>query len=263
MPSSSALLCTYRHRLLLSVYLFGLLYIDTNGDDIIWFINNIISQPTVVAGHSNGALTTAYIAAYGGENVVGAVLEDPPVFSTQGEGWEESFAYVDTYKNLHDYDESDKSECWEAYYLRHCYWGQLYMKDTMPSLANYAQNYHEKHPDDYVKIGFMPSSAWSIFKYAQHYDFAYGEHFYDLSWVHGLTHEKILSDIEIPCVYLHAKEDRSADGILLCAASREQAERAVGYIGSNCTLLETDTNDHNIHTVHKDFYIDAVNSMGK
>ena len=46
---------------------------------------------------------TAIILAYGGENIAAAVLEDPPVFSTEGEGWELSFAYLDTYKNLHDY----------------------------------------------------------------------------------------------------------------------------------------------------------------
>ena len=42
---------------------------------------------------------------------------------------------------------------------------------------------------------------------------------------------------------------------------REQAERAVGYIGDNCRLIESETNDHVIHTVHSQFYIDAVNSM--
>ncbi|MFA9377924.1 MAG: alpha/beta fold hydrolase [Lachnotalea sp.] len=41
----------------------NLYYIDVNGDDLIWFINNIICEKTVVSGHSNGALTAAYIAA--------------------------------------------------------------------------------------------------------------------------------------------------------------------------------------------------------
>ena len=241
----------------------SLYYIDTNGDDIITFINEVIGEPTVVAGHSNGALTTAYIAAYGGDNVVGAVLEDPPVFSTEGEGWEESFAYLDTYKNLHDYDNSDKSECWEAYYLRHCLWGQLFMKDSMPGIANYAQAYHDKHPDEPVKIGFMPSSSWYIFQFAMEYDFSYGEHFYDLTWNHGHTHEQILSDIDIPCVYIHAKESVAEDGTYMCAASREQAELAVSYIGDNCRLTETSDSEHVIHTVHKEEYIEAVNSMLK
>ena len=239
----------------------ALYYLDVNGDDLIRFINEVIGAPTVVAGHSNGAITAAYVAAYGGENIAAAVLEDPPIFSTEGEGWEESFAYLDTYKPLHDYDQSDRSQCWEAYYLEHCYWGQLFMKNAMPGLARYAQQYHDRHPGQAVKIGFLPSSVWFVFEYAQKYDFAYGEHFYDLSWNHGLTHEGILRAIEVPCVYIHAKENVAPDGTFLCAASREQAERAVSYIGENCRLIETDTSDHVIHTVHKDVYIDAVNSM--
>ncbi len=238
-----------------------LYYLDVNGDDLIWFIDNVIGEPTVVAGHSNGAITAAYIAAYGGENIAGAVLEDPPVFSTEGEGWEESFAYLDTYKVLHDYNQSDKSECWEAYYLSHCYWGQLFMKDSMPGIARYAEKYHKKHPDESVKIAFLPSSIWSVFEYAKKYDFAYGEKFYDLSWNHGLSHEEILSGIEVPCVYIHAKEMVHENGTFLCAASRAQAERAAAYIGDNCRLIETDNSNHVIHAVHSDFYVEAVNSM--
>lgn len=241
----------------------NLYYIDVNGDDIITFINEVIGEPTVVAGHSNGALTAAYVAAYGGENIAGAVLEDPPVFSTEGEGWEQSFAYLDTYKNLHDYDQSDKSECWEAYYLRHCYWGELFMKDSVANIADYAQSYHDKHPDQPVRIGFMPSSVWYIFQFAKEYDFAYGEKFYDLSWNHGYAQEQILSDIEVPCVYIHAKENIAENGTYLCAASREQAERAVSYIGDNCRLVETEDSDHCIHTVHSELYINTVNSMLK
>ncbi len=215
----------------------------------------------MVSGHSNGGIIAAYIAANGGQNVAGAVLEDPPVFSTEGEGWEESFAYLDTYKPLHDWNHSDKSECWESYYLRHCLWSQLYMPDTMPGLANYAQKQHEKHPDEAVQIGFMPASSWYVFEYAKEYDFNYGEHFYDLSWNHGLTHKEILSAINVPCVYIHAKESVHESGTCMCAATREQAERAVSYIGSNCRLIETEDSDHAIHTVHSELYIDAVNSL--
>ena len=36
----------------------------------------MIGEKTVVCGHSNGALTAAYIAAYGGENIAGATEEE-------------------------------------------------------------------------------------------------------------------------------------------------------------------------------------------
>lgn len=55
----------------------SLYYLGVNGDDLIWFINNVIGKPTVVAGHSNGAITAAYVAAYGGGNIAGVVLEGP------------------------------------------------------------------------------------------------------------------------------------------------------------------------------------------
>ena len=239
----------------------SLYYLDVNGDDLIWFVDHMIGEPTVVAGHSNGAITAAYIAAYGGQNIAGAVLEDPPVFSTEGEGWEDSFAYLDTYKPLHDWNQSGKTECWESYYLRHCYWGQLYMADAMPKIADYAQKQHQKKPDDAVQIGFLPSSIWYVFAYAKEYDFTYGERFYDLSWNHDLTHEEILSAIEVPCVYIHAKENKHENGTYLCAASREQAERAAACIGDNCRLIETENSDHVIHTAHCAFYMEAVNSL--
>ena len=41
----------------------SLYYLDVNGDDLIWFIDHVIGEPAVVAGHSNGAITAAYIAA--------------------------------------------------------------------------------------------------------------------------------------------------------------------------------------------------------
>lgn len=239
----------------------SLYYIDVNGDDLIWFINEVIGEKTVISGHSNGALTAAYIAAYGGENISGVVLEDPPVFSTQGEGWETSFAYLDTYKPLHDYNHSKQTECWPAYYLRHCYWGQLYMADSMDKIANYAKKYGEKHPNEEVKIFFMPSAVTMTFHYMVDYDFNYGEHFYDLTWNNGYTHEQILSDIEVPCIYLHAKEGLTPNGIYLCAASEEQAKRACTYIGDNCELIEAPTSDHLIHSVHSKLYMDAVNSL--
>ena len=239
-----------------------LYYLDVNGDDLVWFIDHVINEKTVVAGHSNGALTAAYIAAYGGDNIAGVLLEDPPVFSTEGEGWEESFAFLDTYKPLHEYRLTDLSECWESYYLRNCCWGKLFMKEQMPKIASYAQRYHEKHPGKAVKIGFLPSSIWYIFEFARDYDLTYGERFYDLTWNHGYKHREILSDIKVPCVYLHAKEYLHESGIMLCAASREQAERAVSYI-ENCRLVETETSDHVIHTVHSDVYIEAVSSLQK
>lgn len=133
----------------------------------------------------------------------------------------------------------------------------------MPGIANFAQHYSEKHPGEEVKIFFMPASATSVFHYVKQYDMLYGEHFYDLTWNNGITHEQLLSDIEVPCIHLHAKEEQAENGVYLCAASREQAERAAALIGGNSRLIETDNSNHNIHGTYTQVYVDAINSFLK
>ena len=66
---------------------------------------------------------------------------------------------------------------------------------------------------------------------------------------------------EVPCVYLHARESAADTGVYLCAATREQAERAVRHIGENCKLTETSTSDHAIHAVHSETYIAALSGL--
>lgn len=236
-------------------------YLKENGDDLIWFINNVIKENTVVSGHSSGGLIASYVAAYGGDKVIGSVLEDPPVFSTEKGYFEKSFAYLDTYKNIHEYLQSDKSECWEAYYMRHCLWGQLYMSSSMDSLADYAQKYHEQHPNESVQFFFMPEDINFMFMNMNRYDLQFGENFYDYSWQSGISHEKMMSDIKVPTIFIHAKDSYTDDGILLAASSDEQARKAVSLI-ENCELVELESS-HDIHRFNPDTFINAVNKLAK
>lgn len=234
-------------------------YLKENGDDLIWFVQNVIKEKVVVSGHSSGGLLAAYVAAYGGDYVMGTVLEDPPVFSTEEDYFEKSFAYQDTYKNMHEYLYGDKEQCWEAYYMRHCLWGQLYMASSMDGLANYAQHYHEKNPGKPVQYFFMPESVNFTFLHILEYDMRFGEHFYDYSWHSGISHTELMADIEVPAVFIHAKDAYSDGGILLAASSDEQAKRAVELI-EECELIELSSN-HDIHRFNPDVFIDAVNRL--
>ncbi len=235
-------------------------YIDQNCDDLIWFIDNVIGEKTVVSGHSSGALMTAYIAAYGGENVAGAVLEDPPVFSTEPDYFPRSFAYLDTYKVMHEYNQSDKSECWPAYYLRRCLWGQLFMPGPMPKLADSAQSFADRHPGEPVEIFYMPASINQTFLTIDSYDFMFGEHFYDYTWHAGISQAETFGKIKVPSVFIHALDAYTPDGtVLMAASSNEQARRAVSLI-EGCRLVELKS-DHLIHWTHPDTFIDAVNSL--
>jgi len=228
-------------------------YLQENGDDLIWFIDEIIGKQTVVSGHSSGGLMASYIAAYGGDRIVGAVLEDPPVFSTESDYFEQSFAYQDTYKLIHEYGASEQTECWEAYYLRNCLWGQLYMASSMNGIANYAQWYHEKNKDKPVQIFFMSESVNFTFLYSGMYDHAFGEHFYDYTWHSGICHETLMADIRVPTVFLHIEEQYSEDGILMAASTNDQVQKASELI-NDCELIEL-TGNHDIHRFQPEDFI--------
>lgn len=185
------------------------------------------------------------------------VLEDPPVFSTERDYFEKSFAYQDTYKIMHEYMSSAQDECWETYYLRHCLWGQLYMASSMDGLANYAQQYHENNTGKPVQLFFLPESINFMFLYSPMYDFAFGEHFYDYSWHSGISHEDLMRAIDIPTVFLHVEEMYSEDGVLMAASSNAQAEKAAALIG-DCSFLPL-TGNHDIHRFNPDAFVDAIN----
>ncbi|MFB1044370.1 alpha/beta hydrolase [Streptomyces chrestomyceticus] len=58
--------------------------LNTWGADVERFIDLVIQRPTVVAGNSSGGVITAWLSAYAKPGLVrGAILEDPPLFSSQ------------------------------------------------------------------------------------------------------------------------------------------------------------------------------------
>ena len=230
-----------------------------NGDDLIRFVERVIGAETVVSGHSSGALLAAYVAAYGGKLVRGAVLEDPPVFSTEPENFPTSFAYLDTYRPMHEYLASNQAECWEAYYLRHCLWGRLYMPGAMNGLANYAQRYRRKHPGEPVRFFFLPASLGAMFLHMHEYDLRFGERFYDYTWHSGIPHERLMADVRVPAVFLHAKDSFTEDVVLLAASSDEQARRAAALMGA-CEFVEIKSG-HDIHRAHPQVFLEAMNRL--
>ncbi len=129
----------------------------------------------------------------------------------------------------------------------------------MNGLANYAQIYYKKHPNEPVQYFFMPEDINFMFLTIRNYDFQYGDHFYDYSWHSGISHETLMRDIKVPTVFLHVKDSYTDDGILMAASSDEQARKAVKLIG-DCKLIELSSN-HDIHRFHPDVFIEAVDRL--
>jgi pimeloyl-ACP methyl ester carboxylesterase len=63
--------------------------------DLQAFLAAVVQQPAVVAGHSMGGNTSAWLAALHPASVCGIMLEDPPLFEQIGAG------YIEFFKQLH------------------------------------------------------------------------------------------------------------------------------------------------------------------
>ena len=181
-------------------------------------------------------------------------------FSTEPDFFPRSFAFQDTYAPLHRYLLEHPAECWEAYYLRHCLWGRLFLpKGTAEKLARYAQRFRQRRPLEEPVRFFLPGGINDIFRYLPQYDLAFGEAFYNYSWHSGIPHRQLMGEIRVPTVFLHCKDAYTEDGILLAAASDLQAQQAADLM-KNCRLV-TISSPHNIHRAHSKQFLQAMEQL--
>lgn len=214
--------------------------------DFAWFIEHIIGKPVLVSGHSSGGLLAAYLAANYPNWVQGALLEDPPFFSTeQGERWEHSFAYVDTYEPMHRFLNQTQEKDWVLFYLEHAAWGTFVGEKGMGKMRRYAKKYRQKHPGKPLNFFFLPDSINRMFWFIDEYDLKFGEAFYNGSWFDGFDQSKTLSRINCPTILIHTKWSVDKDGILMAAMSGEDAEKA-HILMRNSEILHIDSG-HNSH----------------
>ena len=217
---------------------------EAMGADFIWFIENVIGEPAVISGHSSGGLLTAWLAANSPENVLGIVLEDPPFFSSEASRTEKTFAWVDSFEPIHRFLQQSEEDDWTLYYLQNSYWLKFF-GDGREGILNYAISYREKHPNERLEIFFLPPSITNIFRSIDLYDPAFGDTFYDASWMENFDHAETLAKINCPSVLIHTNWSIGANGILLAAMSGEDAERAHSLIANN-VLVDIDSG-HDSH----------------
>lgn len=196
--------------------------------DMEQFLAQIVSEPAVVAGHSSGGLLAAGLAANAPHRVRGVILEDPPFFSSVLPRAKKTFNYVDLSTTAHEYLRSGERD-FTTYYVRHAAMWDLF-KDGKEGLKNHALDYREKHPDEPLKLFYMPPLFNEPFRAMQSYDPRFGEAFYNNSFHQDFDHADILKRITGPAVLIHTNWSYDKRGILLAAMDRNEAERARSLI---------------------------------
>lgn len=213
--------------------------------DFIWFLENVVGEKAYVSGHSSGGLLAALVAAEAPDRVLGAVLEDPPFFSTEAERNPTAFAWVDGFRNIHAFLNQREEASYTRYYLKHSEMRKL-IGNGWEGMERYVLKFLEKHPGKPPRAFFLPPSANRMFDMLNaDYDLRFGDAFYDCRWFSGYDREKVLSAIRCPSVLIHANWKLSPDGVLLGAMNDEDAERARGLI-PGCQLVKVNSG-HDVH----------------
>lgn len=221
--------------------------------DIAWFVEHAINKPIIISGHSSGGLLAAYFAANYPNLVEGALLEDPPFFSTeQGDRWEHSFAYIDTYEPIHRFLNQTEEKDWVLFYLKNAAWGRFIGERNLNKMIRYAAKYRRKHPGKPLNFFFLPDSINHIFWFMDEYDLKFGESFYNGRWFDGYNQTEILSKVTCPTVLIHTKWSVDDNGILMAAMSGGDAEKANNLM-QNSTIFNIDSGHDSHFEAPKDF----------
>lgn len=225
---------------------------EAQGKDFIWFIENVIGEPVVVSGHSSGGLLTAWLAANAPQNVRGIVLEDPPLFSTEMSRTQKTFAWVDGFQTIHKFLQQSEEKDYVIFYLKNNYFKKFF-GGGWNGIEKYAISYREKHPNEVLRIYFLPPSLNQIFtSVSGSYDIRFGNTFYDDSWFKNFDQSETLKKIKCPSVLIHASWSYDENGILLAAMDGKDASRAHSLIKNN-ELIDIKSG-HGVHVEKpKDF----------
>ncbi|MFT3942451.1 MAG: alpha/beta hydrolase [Ancrocorticia sp.] len=237
------------------------------GEDLIWFLEEIIQQPAVVSGHSSGGLLTAWLAANAPDSVRGVVVEDAPFFSTEPGRAEKTFAGLG-FKLTHDFLNQTEETNYTRYSLEHTYMQEFFNADGQDNWSKIVKDpafkYMDKHPGKVPRLWFYPPSLGvnELFDLTANlqdgtgdYDLRFGETFYDYSWFEGFDQAETLARIQCPTTILHvAASDATApsyydkNGILVSAMDNDDAARAQQLVAGSELIGGFKSN----HDIHKD-----------
>ena len=221
------------------------------GTDLVAFIEQVIGEPAIVSGNSSGGLLAVWLAANSSHNVLGVVLEDPPLFSSEYPRIKETAAW-DTMETAHEFLMQTEEDEYLYYYL----WNSGMMAllgDGREGIKNWSQAYQEKHPGELIEVFFFPLSIRMGTRGLQRYDPYFGQAFYDGSWNKDFDHAEALAKVKCPAVLMHANWFIDKNGILMGAMSGEDADRAISLM-SNAHLERVDSG-HGTHIEHPEHLI--------
>lgn len=234
--------------------------IVSQGNDLIEFINAKANGNISVLGHSSGGLIACYIAS-NFTSCDNLILEDPPLFSSNGENRVNYYNYKDLSTVCHNYINQDKEKDFVYYYFMNQYCWKFFPEDSRDKIKNklgeFALRYRKKYPERTLKVPFWPKKFLESFKGLNEYDPYFGEAFYNNSFNKNVNYVELLSNIKCNVLFMKANTTIGADGLIQGALTDEDLKQVRKLISN--IKVEYFNCGHGIHSEKPKEFVRSIN----
>lgn len=231
------------------------------GKDMKSFLERVVKGKAIVAGNSSGGIIALWCAANVPDYVMGAVIEDAPVFSAEMPRFKEEDRFV--YNGLKKLVENigDPTNRDLANYFNGM---EIPVSDNrnkrMPAwfvsiLSKQIRKFEKRHPGRPIEVGF-PDTLRVLLKSISMFDPDFSRAFVDGRFYEGINHEEALRRVKCPMLILHANWKRYPEYGLVGAMDDKDAQRMLELV-PHAQYKKIPAN-HVIHVFKPKEYIEAV-----
>ena len=230
------------------------------GSSLAKFIEEVIGRPVIICGNSAGGLLAVWLAANKPDLIRCAVLEDPPLFSSEYPAIRKTNAYrkfIISDKAVKEDNEGDFLLFWlkntKDFYGVKSYPSQKGMLGILIMITRML------HWQKTVEIPFVSELIREMARGMDQYDPHFGQAFYDGTWNTGFSHAEALQKITCPVLLIQADTSFLPDGTLNGAMSQENAEFALSRL-RNGRLVHVQAR-HVVHLEAPETYLKEINAF--
>lgn len=236
----------------------------SQGNDLIEFIKAKTNSNISILGHSSGGLIACYIAS-NSNFCSNLILEDPPLFSCNGDKRFNTFNFKDLSTVCHNYINQDVESDFVYYYFMNQYCWNFFPEDSRDKIRNklgkFALKYRKKYPERTLRVPFWPKKFLEAFNGFNEYDPYFGENFYNDSFNANVNYEELLSNIKCNTLFMKANTTIGADGFIQGALTDEDLEQVTKLISN--IKVEYFNCGHGIHSEKPKEFIRSVKEIVK
>ena len=230
------------------------------GVSLAQFIEEVIGRPVIISGNSSGGLLAVWLAANRPDLIKAAVLEDPPLFSSEYPAVKKTIAYrtfAVSDKAVREDNEGDYLIFWirnsPEFFKTNAFPGARILLRVLIFLSRML------HWQKTVEIPFVSELIREMVRGMDQYDPHFGQAFYDGTWNTGFSHAEALQKITCPVLLIQADTSFLLDGTLNGAMSQENAEFALSRL-QNGRLVHIQAR-HVVHLEAPETYLKEINAF--